>query len=168
MPAEDAEVLHHGTSPEHTAWLHSARAPVYQCMSTRRLRARITVPPFSAHTCVREQSPLGASLSRWPWEVCVTRAHVNKHGPSHVTPRRNLRACQGTRLPPIVPEQWCLGWHRAVTHPWPWHRGDHGQHCARWGIEIRDPDTNNSRAKVAKAPGQEVSGHAPSGGTPCP
>lgn len=51
MPAEDAEVLHHGTSPEHTAWLHSTRAPVCQCVSTRRLRAHNTVPP-SLHTRV--------------------------------------------------------------------------------------------------------------------
>lgn len=63
MPAEDAEVLHHGTSPEHTAWLHSARAPVYQCMSTRRLRARITVPP-SLHTrvCVNRAPLVRACL----------------------------------------------------------------------------------------------------------
>lgn len=45
----------------------------------------------------------------------MTHAHVNKHGPSHVTPKRNLRACQGTQLPPIVPEQWCLGWHWALA-----------------------------------------------------
>lgn len=46
----------------------------------------------------------------------------------------------------------------------PWHWVHQSQHPARWGSEIRSPDTNNSKAKAAKAPGRDISRHEPSPG----
>lgn len=68
----------------------------------------------------------------------------------------------------LSPEQRCWAGHGTVISPQPWHQGHQGQHHARWGSEIRGPDANNSKAKAAKAPGQKISRHARSGGTPCP
>lgn len=40
------------------------------------------------------------------------------------------------------PERRRWAGHGAVISLWPWRRGHQGQHPARWGSEIRGPDTN--------------------------
>lgn len=90
---------------------------------------------------------------------------VTSMAPALSLPEEISGLAEGPRLPPIVPKLQWWGWHRAATRPRPWHKGHHTQ---RWGGEIRDPDTNNSKAKAAEAPRWEVSERAPSGGTVCP
>lgn len=52
---------------------------------------------------------------------------------------------------------------RWAGHGQPWHRGHQSQHRARWGREIRGPDTKNSKAKAARAHGRVQDLHLPKG-----
>lgn len=110
-------------------------------------------------------------LLRWLgpcWSLHAASPPASRPSSCHLQKKSQAGFAEGHGFLQLSPEQRCWAGHGTVISPQPWHQGHQGQHRARWGSEIRGPDANNSKAKAAKALGQKISRHAPSGGTPCP